>query len=50
MSLTTDDFAKFIVSDPDDDTSVPLGDALAELAVDVETDAVEAVRDARERT
>jgi hypothetical protein len=50
MSLTADDFVEFIAEDPDDDTSVPLGDALAELAVEVETDSVGAVRDARERT
>ena len=49
MSLTADDFREFMTSDPDDDKSVPLGDALAELAVDVEVDSVEAVRDARER-
>jgi hypothetical protein len=49
MSLTTDDFREFMTSDPDDDESVPLGDALAELAVDVEVDSVEAVRDVRER-
>jgi hypothetical protein len=49
MSLTTDDFRDFMGSDPDDDESVPLGDALAEVAVDVEVDSVEAVRDVRER-
>lgn len=49
MSLTTDDFEEFMVSDPEDDETVPLGDALSELAVDVEVDAVEAVRDVRER-
>lgn len=49
MSLTTDDLAEFVATDPEDDESVPLGDALGELAVDVEVDAVEAVRDARER-
>jgi len=48
MSLTTDDFSEFFETDPDDDESVPLGDALAELAVDVEIDAVDAVRDVRE--
>lgn len=48
MSLTTDDFAEFMADDPADDEDVPLGDALAELAVDVDTDAVEAVRDVRE--
>ncbi|QSG01565.1 Uncharacterized protein AArcS_0334 [Natranaeroarchaeum sulfidigenes] len=49
MSLTTDDFAEFLAEDPEDDTDVPLGTALSELAVDVETDSVEAVRDVRER-
>jgi len=49
MSLTTDDFEEFLASDPEDDETVPLGDALAELAVDVEVDAVEVVRDVRER-
>jgi hypothetical protein len=49
MSLTTDDFREFMDSDPEDDESVPLGDALEELAVDVEVDSVEAVRDVRER-
>lgn len=49
MSLTTDDFKAFMTSDPEDDETVPLGDALEELAVDVEVDAVEAVRDVRER-
>ena len=32
-----------------DDETVPLGDALSELAVDVDVDAVDAVRDVRER-
>jgi len=49
MSLTTDDFREFLGTDPEDDESVPLGDALSELAVDVEVDAVEEVRDVRER-
>lgn len=49
MSLTADDFSDFMADDPADDEDVPLGDALQELAVDVDTDAVEAVRDARER-
>jgi len=49
MSLTTNDFREFIGSDPDDDESLPLGDALEALAVDVEADSVEAVRDVRER-
>ncbi|MDF9747032.1 hypothetical protein [Natrinema salsiterrestre] len=48
MSLTTDDLADFMADDPEDDEDVPLGDALAELAVDVDTDADEAVRDVRE--
>ena len=50
MSLTTEDIAEFAVEDPADDQRVPLGDALAELAVDVDVDAVEAVRDVRERS
>lgn len=49
MSLTTDDFREFVAADPEDDESVPLGDALAELAVDVDVDSVEEVRDVRER-
>lgn len=49
MSLTADDFREFMATDPEDDESVSLGDALAELAVDVEVDSVEAVRDVRER-
>lgn len=49
MSLTTDDFREFMASDPEDDDTVPLGNALDELAVDVEVDSVAAVRDARER-
>ncbi|ELY97553.1 hypothetical protein C482_13059 [Natrialba chahannaoensis JCM 10990] len=49
MGLTTDDFAEFMVGDPEDNEEVPLGDALNELAVDVEVDAVEEVRDVRER-
>jgi len=32
-----------------DDETVPLGDALSELAVDVDVDALDAVRDVRER-
>ncbi|AGB14859.1 hypothetical protein Halru_0213 [Halovivax ruber XH-70] len=49
MSLTTEDFAEFVGGDPEDDPDRPLGDALAELAVDIEVDSVEAVRDVRER-
>ncbi|WP_165875324.1 hypothetical protein [Natrarchaeobius chitinivorans] len=48
MSLTTDDFAEFMGGDPDDDEEVPLGDALEELAVDIDVDSVKAVRDVRE--
>ena len=33
-----------------DDETVPLGDALPELAVDADVDAVDAVRDVREET
>lgn len=47
MSLSADDFEKFF---RDDDDGTPLGDALAALALDVETDAVEEVREIRERT
>ena len=49
MSLTTEDFTAFMARDPDDDEEIPLGEALDEVAVDVETDAVEAVREPRER-
>ena len=49
MSLTTDDFREFIDADPEDDDSVPLGDALSAIAIDVEVDSVDAVRDVRER-
>jgi len=49
MSLTTEDFREFMTSDPEDDESLPLGDALADVAVDIEVDSVEAVRDVRER-
>lgn len=47
MSFTADDFERYLRGDDD---GVPLGDALEALAVDVETDAVEEVRDMRERT
>jgi len=49
MSLTTEDFTEFMADDPEDDKDRPLGDALEELSVDVETDAVQSVRDVRER-
>jgi hypothetical protein len=49
MSLTTDDFREFLDMDPDYDESIALGDALEELAIDVEVDSVEAVRDLHER-
>jgi hypothetical protein len=49
MGLTTEDFRDFMAVDPKDDETVPLGDALEEVAVDVEVDSVEAVRDVRER-
>jgi hypothetical protein len=49
MSLTTEDFREFMAADPEDDENVPLGDALEEVAVDIEVDSVEAVRDVRER-
>lgn len=47
MSLTADDFERYLRGDDDDE---PLGDALETLALDVETDAVDDVRDLRERT
>ena len=47
MSLTADDFRPR-EEDETDDESTPLGDALAELAVDVDVDAVAVVRNARE--
>jgi hypothetical protein len=46
MSLTADDFEKYLRGDDDER---PLGDALADLALDVETDAVGAVREIREQ-
>jgi len=46
MSLTAEDFEKYL---REDDDGEPLGDALEALAVDVETDAVAAVREVRER-
>jgi hypothetical protein len=49
MSLTADDFKEFMDTDPEDDETVPLGDALKEVSLDVELDAVAAVRDVRER-
>ncbi|ELY66193.1 hypothetical protein [Natronococcus jeotgali] len=49
MALTVEDFAEFITGDPEDDETVPLGDALSELAVDVEADAVEDARDVRKQ-
>lgn len=49
MTLTTDDFVAFMVDDPEDDENSSLGDALSEIAVDAEVDAVNAVRKTRER-
>ncbi|WP_394741982.1 hypothetical protein [Natronococcus roseus] len=49
MALTVDDFEEFMIDDPEDNETVPLGDALSELTVDAETDAVEDVRDVREQ-
>ncbi|MDL5362254.1 hypothetical protein [Halalkalicoccus sp. NIPERK01] len=46
MSLTADDFAEFLREAPEDGQS--LGDSLSELAVDVDLDSVEAVREMRE--
>jgi hypothetical protein len=48
-SRTTDEFEALPVTDPEDDETVTLGDALADLAVGVEADTVAAVRDSRER-
>ena len=50
MSLPVDDFDAYRFEDPDDDEETPLGDALAECALGVETDTVDAVRNVRERT
>lgn len=47
MSLTADDFAEYLREDGSDEG--PLGDALAELAVDVDVDSVEVVRNLREQ-
>jgi hypothetical protein len=49
MSLTADDFAEYLRSSDDVDDR-PLGEALADLSIDVDVDSVEAVREARERT
>jgi len=46
MGLSADDFRKYLRDDDDDER---LGDALAALAVDVESDAVEDIRELRER-
>jgi|AntDeeMetagen285_2_1112576.scaffolds.fasta_scaffold12294_1 hypothetical protein len=46
MSLTPDDFDA--VDGTDDQPDVPLGDALAELSVDLEVDSVAEVRRLRE--
>ena len=45
----TDDFREVTILDPGGDRLVPLGDALAELAVDVKVDSVKVVRDVRKR-
>ena len=47
MSIRPNDLAKYI---QDDDDGIPLGEALRELSVNVESDAVTDVRDLRERT
>lgn len=47
MSLTAADFERYLRADDD---GQPLGDALRELAVDVETDAVAEVRELREQS
>lgn len=46
MGLTADDFERYLREDNDEE---PLGDALAALALNVGTDAVDAVREIRER-
>ena len=48
-SLTTADVEEFVASDPEDDEDLPLGDALAAVAVDAEVDSAESVRDVRKR-
>ncbi|WP_168927116.1 hypothetical protein [Natronorubrum aibiense] len=48
MTLTTDDFDDFMADDPEDNEEVSLGDALQELAIDIEVDAVKEVPNARE--
>lgn len=47
MGLTAEDFERYLREDDDEE---PLGDALATLALDVETDSVAEVRELRERT
>lgn len=47
MSLTADDFAAY-ARDGDTVPDTPLGDALAELAVESDVDPVAAVRELRE--
>lgn len=47
MSLTADDFAKFLGTEERGDGS-PLGDALDELAINIDVDSVAAVRELRE--
>lgn len=48
MNLTAEDVTEFAPPDLTDDEENSLDDALAELAVDVELDAVESVREVRE--
>lgn len=47
MSLTADNFERY---SREDDNKEPLGDALAALALDINVDAVDEVRELRERT
>ena len=47
MSLTADDFERYSQEDDDEE---PLGNALAALALNVDVDAVDEVRELRERT
>lgn len=46
MSLTADDFERYSQEDDEE----PLGDALAALTLHVDVDAVDEVRELRERT
>lgn len=47
MSLTADDFAEYLRSGDDNDDR-PLGEALADLSIDVDMDSVEVVHETRD--